>query len=342
MTGEPVVSVIVPVFNAQRHLEQCFDSLLGQTLGAVEIIAVDDASTDGSSAILKRLASDERVRVIAHPDNRGVSSARNTGLAAARGAYVAFVDADDLVAPTMYADLLGAARAQRADIAMCGIRMIDAEGRIEEIVPPPLRPGVLHTQEAVREALHSAWATRLLWYPVRSIYSRDLLTVHHVEFDPGIRKGEDSLFNLKAVSLADRVTAVDGAHYSYRKHPGSATARPLPSESTNLQRLGDAVLGFYEEHGFDERARRDFYRHVLRSDLPTALVRVGNHEDARSETDALLRVAPVRQAFRSERLSRLGVPLSVTLLLFLAKHRLTVLILVAVRLSAALKRLRRG
>lgn len=317
----PLVSVIVPVFNAERHLEACLDSLFAQTLSSIEVIAVDDGSTDGSPVILASAAAGGRLRVLSLDGNHGVSAARNAGLDAARAGYVAFVDADDTVAPAMYEQLYRAADDARADIVYCGMRLVAADGTVTGTEPPPLPSKHVHTHAEVRGLLHQAWCRRLLWYPFRGIYRRALLDSNRVRFEIGIRKGEDSLFNLQALEVAERVTAIDTALYHYRKHEASATARPLESESANIERLGSAVTEFYRDHGFEESALDDFYGQVLRSDLPTAIIRLQGHPRARKEIAALLRTTTVHDAFRSQRISHLGVPSRVRLVLTLARWR---------------------
>ncbi|HHX48541.1 MAG TPA: glycosyltransferase, partial [Brevibacterium sp.] len=236
-TDTPLVSVIVPVFNAERHLAACLSSLLAQTLVPIEIIAVDDGSTDSSPALLAAVSAEGRIRVLTMAGNGGVSAARNSGLEAACAPYVAFVDADDTVDSTMYERLHRAAERGGADIVYCGMRLVAADGALVGTEPPPLSPHHVHDPTEVRRLLHDAWDRRLLWYPFRGIYRRSLLDANDIRFDTGIRKGEDSLFNLEALSLAQRVTAIDEALYDYRKHEASATARPLASESANLERL---------------------------------------------------------------------------------------------------------
>lgn len=119
-----MISVVVPVYKAEPYLRRCVDSILAQTHQDLEIILVDDGSPDNCGAICDEYAEkDSRIRVI-HQQNRGLSGARNAGLEQASGDYVAFLDSDDYVDPTMYEQLLRVLREQDADIAECGYRWI--------------------------------------------------------------------------------------------------------------------------------------------------------------------------------------------------------------------------
>lgn len=326
----PPVSVVVPVYNAGEHLASCLDSLLAQTLPGIEIIAVDDCSTDGSTEALQRLEDAGKLRLLRQPQNSGPSAARNAGILAAAGEFVGFVDADDTVSLTMFEDLYRAADGD-ADIASCAIHLVDGAGTSLSSVPFPLAPGRVYSPAEVREELHRAFETKLPWFHWRNLYRRSLLVDNGLMFDEGIRKGEDSVFNLRAFAAASGCIAVPAAHYSYRKHPASATAKPLASEAENLQRLGDAVCAFYAEAGYDQRAYDDFRRHVLRSELPTAIMRLSRHPAARAEIRALLETSTSRSAFTSTPLATLDVPLAVKILLLLAKHGWVDTILVLLR-----------
>ncbi len=137
----PAVSVIVPVFDVEAYLPACLDSLLAQTLPDIEIVVVNDGSTDGSQAIIDRYAREHPglVRVYEKP-NGGLGDARNFGIERASGEYLAFVDADDAVAPEMLSAMLGRARKTGADLVVCGIqRFADGEPDSPYLPEPDMR-----------------------------------------------------------------------------------------------------------------------------------------------------------------------------------------------------------
>ena len=128
---EPLVSVIVPVYNVCAYLEESLDSVLRQSHERLEILIVDDGSTDGSGEICERYAEkDPRIRVF-RQNNRGLSAARNVGLDNASGEYIAFLDSDDAFHERMIQTLLDVLRLQKADIAVCGVSVHRTEGRMK-------------------------------------------------------------------------------------------------------------------------------------------------------------------------------------------------------------------
>jgi glycosyltransferase involved in cell wall biosynthesis len=125
------ISVIIPVYQAEEFLAKCVDSVLAQTEHDLEVILIDDGSTDCSANICDEYsARDDRVRVI-HKDNAGVSAARNTGIAEANGDYIGFVDSDDWIEPNMYERLLAEANKSGADIVMCDATTVYDNGRTQ-------------------------------------------------------------------------------------------------------------------------------------------------------------------------------------------------------------------
>ena len=124
-----LISVIVPVYNVEDYLCQCLDSILRQSYKNLQIILVDDGSTDQSGKICDEYGKkDKRIEII-HKANGGLSDARNVGLASATGKFIAFVDSDDYIADTLYETLLGKIRLSNAPIAMCGFWAVDEGGK---------------------------------------------------------------------------------------------------------------------------------------------------------------------------------------------------------------------
>ena len=112
------LSVIVPIYNAEKYLVQCLDSIVKQTLKDIEIILIDDGSTDGSAEICKNYLSDSRVSYY-HKENEGLAAARDDGMMRANGEYIGFVDSDDWIKPDMYEKMYNAAKSNDSDVVFC-------------------------------------------------------------------------------------------------------------------------------------------------------------------------------------------------------------------------------
>lgn len=151
---DPLISVIVPVYNIEKYLERCVNSIREQTYTNLEILLVDDGSTDSSGIICDKFAEeDNRVRVF-HKENGGSSSARNLGIAEAKGEYLGFVDSDDYISANMYELLVGAIHEFQAEVAQVGRDEIDEEGkRLPDICVPPKQKVFIESKDFLRELL---------------------------------------------------------------------------------------------------------------------------------------------------------------------------------------------
>ncbi len=149
-----LISVIVPVYNIIKLLPKCVDSIRRQTYRNLEIILVDDGSTDNSGALAEKLAmEDRRIRVF-HKENGGSSSARNLGISMARGEYIGFVDSDDFIGPEMYERLLQTALSENLLMVQTSRDEIDEQGnRLPDVCPPPEKPELWESQYFMRELL---------------------------------------------------------------------------------------------------------------------------------------------------------------------------------------------
>lgn len=211
----PLVSVIVPVFNSERFLDACLGSLEKQTLGDIEIICIDDASTDGSRDILMAHAGrDPRVQVTCSPVNQGVSVSRNLGISKASGEYLSFVDSDDFVSERFYERLHGTAVKGGLDIVKGSIRSYDPEtGK-----SGPAWPGM--DVDSLIGTKHKAY----FFYGFTSaLFRREFVLEHGIRFPEHLIVNEDPCFTVKAVLLTDKVALARDAVYSYTYSPTSAS-----------------------------------------------------------------------------------------------------------------------
>ncbi len=202
------VSVVIPVYNGERYIEECLAGMERQTHTELEIIVVNDGSTDSTLA----LASGWPVRLISFGDNRGPSAARNAGIDAATGDYIHFMDVDDAINDRFYELMAAAVESTGADMACC--EMVNE--RKPHRNSPITQTGVLTTTEEKLLATNvGRWG-----YAVRYLYRTAFLRDLGLRFEEG-RIIEDMPFSLRAVYFADRVVMVPGAVYTYIHRPGS-------------------------------------------------------------------------------------------------------------------------
>ncbi len=216
----PILSIIVPVYNAAPYLPETIAAIAAQTRGDFEAILVDDGSTDESPRIADEAAErDTRFRVI-HKANAGVSTARNTGIAAARGKYLAFVDSDDLIDPTFAEQTVGAAERSDADLVICGF--VRFRGDWEQPCSPCREPErvLRNTKELV--ALFSETKTNLLGVSVWcKLYRADVIKAHVIRFDPSISYEEDCCFNVAYYRHVKKTVFLRDCLYRWRQQDAS-------------------------------------------------------------------------------------------------------------------------
>lgn len=198
-----LISIIIPIYNVEAYLRECLNSVMAQTYGEWECIMVDDASTDGSHAIAEEYCSkDSRFRLLSHPENRGLSEARNTGIDVAKGRYLTFVDSDDYIVE----DFLQKAIAQVNDADIVCLAYIGENSRA----------GTFSATETIRRMLYQNHGVNSsIWGKVFDAHLFDSL-----RFTPG-RTYEDLDLMDRIVSQAMRVTVLNHEGYFYRQRPGS-------------------------------------------------------------------------------------------------------------------------
>lgn len=243
------VSIIVPVYNAMPYLTECLRSLTAQTLEDIEIIVVDDGSSDGSGTFADALAGvKENVKVI-RQTNTGVSAARNAGLDIARGEYIGFVDADDLADPEFFETLYAAAVLFSADVVNSGYKTFNDEENCSTSKAPSFELGKVLGNEDMKLYATQMHKIGCFLYAWRNLFSRRFLEENHIRFDEELSIGEDTLFCMESFLKAQKVVSVDISAYRYRIHSDSAMRqKDKPLLESSLQKQFARKLALAEEH----------------------------------------------------------------------------------------------
>lgn len=247
----PSISIVVPVYRCEERLARCLDSLIAQTFQDFEVILVDDGSPDGSLAVAEAYEGKlPRCTILRHDVNKGVAEARNTGVRAATGDWIGFVDADDAALPTMLETLLQLASQHDCDIAQVGYRAV-AEGREGENEGESGNAAergsksvrVLTPREALRDMLETEQYA--LW---NRLYARSLFRQDGTDFVPGLTC-EDRIANAKLIASARRVVVASREEYLYFTNQGSISYNGLDTRAFDIFEADDIVVGVVEQLG---------------------------------------------------------------------------------------------
>lgn len=231
-------SVIIPVYNAEKTLRRCVDSVLNQNYGDMELLLINDGSTDGSLDICNGYRSfSPQVRVIDKP-NGGVSSARNAGLRIAEGEYILFVDSDDYVSDTFFSELDNLCPGKDYDYVQFSYRKTDGKHLTECRLENRLAEGAdacsdVFSRGLYDKSINSPWGKR---------YKRAKIIAGHLEFPEDISIGEDKLFNLKYAFLCQNALYSDRVlYYVSLENQDSLSRKPREDLQEQFERLETAV-----------------------------------------------------------------------------------------------------
>lgn len=272
------VSVVVPVYNMEKYLEECINSILNQKLKEIEVIIVDDGSSDNSGVLADSLSvNDTRIKVI-HQNNQGLGPARNTGILNASGKYIGFVDSDDYILPSMYEDLYRHAVETGADIVQGCHRDVE-NGDTLVIKRHPLADSTFtHHREimSIRKNLfgHTLKDKKVEAFPMTvwsGIYRKDFLLDNKLLFEE--IQSEDTIFNLQAYRCAKIISFTCGADYCYRvdNHPSI-----MNSFSENkVNRYLDFIQRLYDIARMEEN---ECVERVKKNSIDTARLYISNVE----------------------------------------------------------------
>ncbi|MBR5721674.1 MAG: glycosyltransferase [Clostridia bacterium] len=261
---EPTLSVIVPVYNTEKYLAECVQSILDQTYRDYEIILVDDGSSDASSEICDGFALKYDFITAVHPEHSGVVNARKSGLAASKGKYISYIDSDDIIYPDMYEHMMGKIKEYDADICICGMII---EYKKENIYTNCLlKPGIYD-----KEALEKDCYPKMLFDIEKNnpavnpslgnkIIRKELLIKNLTAVNEKIAYGEDAMCTYPCLLDAEKVYVADNKlFYRYRQVYTSISHIYDPKLLSKFALLVEELGKAFKERGFDIKDQLSWY-----------------------------------------------------------------------------------
>ena len=284
--SKPLVSIILPVYNAQNHIARCLESICAQSWQNIEVIVLNDGSKDQSLPVCEAFrAKDERI-VLVDKANSGVSDTRNLGLKLASGKYVQFVDSDDYIDPDFTEHLVTAAEQNNADLVIAPYKMVIPAGATKpEQVLEKLQDdlGVMHVARPPEVRVYGflpegvydkdTFARRLMDKPASYFYSvlwnklyrREMLLAHDIRFTSEMRWAEDLVFNMQYIQYAAVFAAIGQAGYYYVQNPQSICHTQInpPTIVQNKIQVFRYYKDLYTRLGMYEQVRPQLYKFLV-------------------------------------------------------------------------------
>lgn len=277
---EPLVSVIVPVYNAQQQIARCVESIRRQSYTNLEILLLNDGSRDVSLEVCQMYARVDPRILLVDKDNSGVSATRNIGLRLAKGEYLQFVDSDDYLAEEATRLMVEAAQRSQADMVIAPYYRMRYQDPAQEEKPRRffsrkapicevysfLKPGVYDKETFARHLMDqpASFYYGVLW---NKLYRRQIVADHEIFCDTELDWSEDFLFNLEYIRYAERFCSIETPVYYYMKTPGSLCATKINVKSVVETKM--ALFAYYKElyesMGLYEENKVQIYKYLLAS-----------------------------------------------------------------------------
>jgi glycosyltransferase involved in cell wall biosynthesis len=254
-----LVSIIVPIYNGERYLRECIDSIIMQTYHNIEIILVNDGSTDNSKYICEEYKRKDRRILLINQENKGVSEARNNGIIMSKGLYIEFVDCDDWLELNAVERLYNAISSTKSDLVVCGITEVDNSGSIN---CKGMTKEICTSMN--EEIFHLLYSERLLNSPFNKLYTKKLICKM---FDVNLSMGEDLVFNLNYLrNMSGRLSIITDYLYRYRRDNSNSACYKYRRNMYSMQKIiFEETYKYMSESEFrdTEYVDRDFLDKII-------------------------------------------------------------------------------
>lgn len=257
------VSVIIPVYNAEKHLKECIKSVTEQTLKEIEIICVDDGSSDSSLEILKKLAAEDSRIIIKRQQNLFAGEARNNGMADARGKYLEFWDSDDYFEKDALEVLYNKCEKEKADICLCAAYTVDGKTGKRAVDETFLKRRFLPKENVFSIESDPDYIFNMASNtPWQRMFRADFIRENSLKFQ-NLRHANDTYFSLMATFLAKRITYTEKPLVNYRTNNSESVTGKASADPLCAYRAYEAVYDEITRRGISDRALRSFYSKLL-------------------------------------------------------------------------------
>lgn len=253
VSKNPLISVIVPVYNVEKYIKKCLDSIIAQTYTNLEIILIDDGSKDDSGKICDEYAKKDNRIVIIHKRNCGVSASRNSGLKMSRGQYISFIDADDWIELNYYEKMMQICINQKTDIVQCSYNRV-SENKKEEI---KLKKGIYDSKEYLIMSLSPQTA---IGFCHMKVYNKHIL--RDILFDEDLMVGEDALFNERIAKNTIKISIIEDTLYNYRINQQSVTKKYDESYSKKYEYSMEKNKKYILSNYSDKEVSQALYNYI--------------------------------------------------------------------------------
>ena len=248
------ISIIIPIYNVEKYLAKCIDSVINQDYEKVQIVLVNDGTTDNSVAIAQKYVDENDNVILISQKNQGLGGARNTGMKAASGKYILFVDSDDYIEQGCISRLVTEAEEKQLDILQAGFNKVDDSGAV-------LMTETCECVDVVMEGSRFLQENNAIYGACFCLYRREFLEENRLVFMPGVYH-EDMDFTLHAAFRAERIESIDYPFYNYLLRESSITSEKSERRILDYFKVSEFVSNWISKES-DEKTYELFFREYL-------------------------------------------------------------------------------